>query len=314
LRPWLVPNLRPGELVISTVARYFEGWGNLDVQGLADTALEIRWKRAHPNALGPTALLAASLYPNLPYADAAQRILWKHTLLPYHLAFVPEEIALRFVEAAIHSRRPRGQSLEWAHIPNYGTPNSLRLCRICVARESNELGEAVWHRTHQLPAVVTCPVHGTTLLESVVARTGAWHELLSAATAARQLLRPARAWFGQELSTRVAHRSLATLGKRRASRCYYSPQSYRAKLLALGFRGKGAVLAVGRFAQDFDDWLRLHGCRLEQLGMSSWYLNLVTNLQRATTPLQHILLQEFICDVSSEAQATKADHEAERSA
>jgi len=44
-----------------------------------------------------------------------------------------------------------------------GGHNQLRFCRICAQEEYFTTGQPYWHRVHQLPGVLVCPVHKQTL-------------------------------------------------------------------------------------------------------------------------------------------------------
>jgi hypothetical protein len=45
-------------------------------------------------------------------------------------------------------------------------PHIWRWCSACISRDIEEYGLAYWHRTHQLPGVVICPLHGLSLNEA----------------------------------------------------------------------------------------------------------------------------------------------------
>jgi hypothetical protein len=58
-------------------------------------------------------------------------------------------------------------------------------------------------------------------------------------------------------------------------------------------RGRIASTALSR---DFRSWLAEQAVTPETLGPQGWWLRLFTDLQRVTTPLQHIVFQAYLRD------------------
>ena len=48
------------------------------------------------------------------------------------------------------------------------TPRYFRFCPLCLKEDLQEYGEAYWHRLHQTPGVLACPVHAIPLSDSIV--------------------------------------------------------------------------------------------------------------------------------------------------
>ena len=44
----------------------------------------------------------------------------------------------------------------------------LRFCPSCIKEDTLTYGESYWHRLHQVPGVIFCPVHNEILLDSKV--------------------------------------------------------------------------------------------------------------------------------------------------
>jgi hypothetical protein len=85
-------------------------------------------------------------------ADAIDR----HTIYPYHAAFIPADSAEKFRKSALLGRR--------AAI--YG-PSPRRFCSECVIEDVARLGFAVWKTQHYLPFTQICSIHQSNLLTPV---------------------------------------------------------------------------------------------------------------------------------------------------
>ncbi|EKS70379.1 MULTISPECIES: TniQ family protein [Caballeronia] len=112
---------------------------------------------------------------------SAEELLIKHTVFPL--------IAL--TSDSVEVKRLRAASLEkdWlccfaayrAQFPRHpGHVSELRFCVACAANDAVQFGETYWHRTHNLPGVLTCPEHlsrltatSTFLLSSITNKSSA---------------------------------------------------------------------------------------------------------------------------------------------
>lgn len=90
-------------------------------------------------------------------------IVSSNTLLAFYTAFMP---ALRAdsVYAAMRGDSASGIKMSIGLMASrLGGHNHLRFCRICAQEEYIATGQPYWHRVHQLPGVLVCPVHKQTL-------------------------------------------------------------------------------------------------------------------------------------------------------
>lgn len=163
------PSLLPDELLYSAVARLksrlrvsehsrFEALLFGDNQGTAVVDLPARVSRLLERIPGSSQLRVDDL-------------LWKHTLLPLHTAFTTAKRA----RAALTSLQiGSGQGVHRllnanARMPP--TPESLQFCPACLIQDAADYGEPYWHRIHQAPGVMRCPIHGQRLKRSTLQRT-----------------------------------------------------------------------------------------------------------------------------------------------
>ena len=108
----------------------------------------------------PASLDAISKKTYLLWAMKGEDILQKMTLFPFYQPFLirSRDSAEFYLGRSEGYRGSIGQKCYRVTHPTY-----LRLCRLCVSEEFARYGEAYWHRIHQVPGVVVCPVHGLPL-------------------------------------------------------------------------------------------------------------------------------------------------------
>ena len=90
-------------------------------------------------------------------ASTPRIVLQAHTLVPYGTAGLPANESRRLTIDLTSGR-----------IPELSRPLGKlgrRWCATCLCRELAHFGESYWHRSHLLPGVCTCPLHGTVLLQ-----------------------------------------------------------------------------------------------------------------------------------------------------
>ncbi len=190
-------------------------------------------------------------------------------------------------------------------------PHTLRLCHDCVREDRERCGRAYWHRVHQAPGVLVCPVHtGTWLSRSHVGirRHGkhcrkedgfiscerALYEMppgISEMVGAPPLqLRRIAADIQWLLSHNPIPLDHSTLRAR-----------YVALLHERSLATPGGVLRltqIERAVQDYysDEILTLLDCQLHLAseGKTKTWINLLFHSHTSHSPLQHLLLIQFL--------------------
>ena len=158
------PDPYPDELLYSVCARYQDQvqypttWSVVkDLFGIKRTVAVVDL----PSRLGN---LVAALPPGHCYT--VERFINEHTLLPFYSPFcVPEQIKIVREDmqgtngSKIHGRLGLliNHRQEW-----------LQFCPLCAASDEKQFGEHYWHRLHQVPGVIACPVHAIFLEKSKV--------------------------------------------------------------------------------------------------------------------------------------------------
>ena len=92
------------------------------------------------------------------------------TLICRHTAFHYFRISYRAKEAAVILDRVKN-GMKCGYRMSYRNSMAssyLRYCPVCAYEEKNEYGEMYWHRSHQLKGIMYCSKHGVKLKESAI--------------------------------------------------------------------------------------------------------------------------------------------------
>jgi len=163
-----IPKPYPDELLYSILVRYYirSGYGRVSkVQvKLFDTLPQQAWDIFLPSNLSR---LTRKLWTKAKYTP--DYFIQHHTLYPFYSQFlVPVEaellrqVMIQQKNTSIPMTAKVSLDVDTAH------QSHLKFCPKCFDQESEELGEAYWHRTHQIPGIVLCPDHEVPLLNSTV--------------------------------------------------------------------------------------------------------------------------------------------------
>jgi hypothetical protein len=254
-----------------------------------------------PNSLGhlSAALPAGS-------SLTSERLINRHTLLPFFSAFLPPG---RVIQLEADMRDGRGQAsymrsgLMASRIP---TPISLRFCPVCTQEDRRRFTEAYWHRTHQVSGVEVCPTHGVFLEESSVSRRADRDNLqfITPDEAARAL--PPRRIDSSDRNHQVllqVARDIAWLLEHPISGSELSELHSR-YLRRLIDRGLATYTGSIHVATLLDEFTRHYSPTLLQLlhcefsgsdqAKTNWLLKLVRPPKHAQHPLYHLLLIQFL--------------------
>src|SRR5579859_3736271 len=111
--------------------------------------------------------LVARLPPNSVYT--ADRLINRHTLLPYFAPFLPPERVVKLKEDMRGTGGPAGHMRAGTMASIVPITAVLRYCPECVVQDRAQWGECYWHRSHQLPGVQVCSDHDVFLESSGIA-------------------------------------------------------------------------------------------------------------------------------------------------
>lgn len=162
------PTPHPDELLYSLCARFSArvGYSNAKAvleelfgAGGTSATIDLSNNLAHLSAALPA---GSSLTP--------ERLIHRHTLLPFFNAFLPPERVLQLEADMRGGRGQAGYMRSGVMASRIPTPKYLRFCPVCTQEDWQQFRNAYWHRTHQIPGVEVCPIHGMFLEESGVSR------------------------------------------------------------------------------------------------------------------------------------------------
>lgn len=164
--PGFLPRIGDDELIYSVIARYGAMLGRGDGRTLTreffgsptnTTAVDL------PCGMGQFAA-------RLPEVVDPMVLIQGHTLFPYMFRFAPPELTTRAREWLLHGEGNRPPQVG-VTAAAFKISVRLILCPTCV-RIDLDGNISSWRRTHQLPGVLVCPLHGVALHASRVARQG----------------------------------------------------------------------------------------------------------------------------------------------
>ncbi|MCA1321979.1 TnsD family transposase [Bacillus tianshenii] len=156
------PPLYKDELFYSVLARYHQRSGN---DSSKETLRDLFGKSSNTaisDFSGDLSLLCQRIgSDNYNPID----IIRYHTLLPYFIPFISQEHGEKQINQMTSGQNAVSVALGLAASTVKET-NNFRFCRKCFDEETAIVGEAYWHRAHQLPGVLICHKHKGSLIES----------------------------------------------------------------------------------------------------------------------------------------------------
>lgn len=153
------PPLYPDELVTSAIIRCCRRYG-LTLKVLRRGVLDAPYWQ--PRFLCINALPALARLFRLP----EEVLLWEHSTFPYAAAYLDDATFRR----ALACLEPESTNSNLGAVLQNSTAGQgfRRYCAACAITDARDYGEAYWHRTHNLPGVLTCSVHGSYLRVTTV--------------------------------------------------------------------------------------------------------------------------------------------------
>lgn len=260
---------------------------------------------------GPRVIVAIDLPCNLDallsnfppgHQHTADGFIDANTMLPLYSPFVPPDRVSVLREdmrgdkgGAVHGRLgilTSGISVDF-----------YRYCPACVEADRGLFGETYWHRLHQAPGVVVCPVHNVFLEQSdLYTRTRPNRETF---VTAEEVVRTVSGRPINEIYH--AHRAYKRIAEdvdwlMKQSGLIGNHATYRNRYFSLlrdaGFSQSFTALKVRKIIQAVTDYyshefLETLGCEV-QGKKYTWIHRLIHNHGRAKHPLQHLLLMQFL--------------------
>lgn len=125
------------------------------------------------------------------YGYTPEHLIYNHTLFPYYTAFMDAD---RKAELLRYMTEDSGGGIHMKSgvmASSVALPAYFKYCPLCSAEDVDKHGELYWHRLHQTPGVLVCPIHNALLQNSTVPVKGYYREQFVAAE-------PDNCWLGIE--------------------------------------------------------------------------------------------------------------------
>jgi len=295
------PEAYPDELLYSICARCFDRMCYPNKQAIVQELFGKRTVLACIDLPSHLDNLIAVL-PTGHHCTADQLIDY-HTLLPFYGPFLPPARLNRIRQDMRGNNGPTIHMRIGSMASRVPLPRWLRFCTLCVHEDRKQFDECYWHRIHQVPGVVVCPLHKVYLQNSnVLAHNGKTrYEFVSAQHALQQitLQEPVQLAPNHEILLSIALDAQWLLRQHRLSQDLQSLYQRYSKLLADRALAtyKGRVF-ISEFQQKFrshysPDILALLCCKIDDQAHENWLLRLVRKPNNAQHPLHHMLLMHF---------------------
>lgn len=167
MRLGFFPALYKDELLYSGCARYF---GRLGVVGGKHNGAP-KFGVDGPSSAFDFPIRLNLFCKSLPEGSllSVEKIIEEHTLFPLLEATLSNDrvIAVKKIMQE-GGPGPNIKSISGLVRPVHGGIDYLRYCHECVEKDRRDYGEPYWHRSHQVPGVFVCHIHGICLTNSDV--------------------------------------------------------------------------------------------------------------------------------------------------
>lgn len=161
------PNPYNDEILYSVLARYSVRCGIISHK----TIIEGIFGKASARAVMELPFNINGLISNLPVNSpyTGDIFIYNHTLYTFFTAFLPperaEEIKCLMLEESGGSKAYGKAGILGSRLP---LNEYMKFCPKCFEEDTAQYGEGYWHRIHQVPFIMACPLHETLLYDSTV--------------------------------------------------------------------------------------------------------------------------------------------------
>lgn len=287
------------ELIYSAIARYHFYSGNKDFK---DTIEECFGKRSMVSIFelgGRLDYLAKELGGRY----TAEKIINENTIFPYYAPFIDKE---KRTEVSNYMKL-KGSSSIYTELGivagSICKSDSIYYCPVCAKEEVKLYGEVYIHREHQLQGIMLCPHHGCRLKEYPI------NKLDSSRIEYIKFENDLLCFEADDVEINNYEKHL-----RLAKDAYYLlsnnldkfnkeslTKRYKYLLYTKDFARATGTIKQRKLYESFinfygEDFLKELNCSIDFNNEYNWLKVVTRNTKRATHPLRHLLLIEFLCD------------------
>lgn len=297
------PQVYPGELLYSVLARYHQHMGARSSIQSMESLFGRRLMVASVDLPGHLDAFVERMESDGP--QTADSVVDDMTLLPYYVAFQPQHIRDE-ARQALKSGQTDGLMMQLGMTAfRPGRVTKLRFCGTCLSQMRDKYGEAYWRRDHQLPGVLVCPDHARVLQESHVSLGELSRHVFVTPTAkscpwnAKTLLKDPSSKLLPVLQ-RLAQASRKLLeSPERAKTQEQWTKHYRGCMDSAGLTYSPKRMDQQRLKEEFfrhhNEILHLMPhVSLEDEFAGDWLAQIVRKHRKAFHPLHHLLFQDFL--------------------
>jgi Tn7-like transposition protein D/TniQ len=293
------PEPYPDELLYSVCARYHQ---RAMYRSRAATARDLFGNESAKIAIDlPSRLshLITVLPPGHGYSE--ERLIDEHTLLPFYAPFVPPERLLQLRQDMTGDERGGAIHGRIGILTSKIRLESLRFCPMCVEEDRRLYGETYWHRLHQVPGVMACPIHAVWIEQS------SQHLFQLAGrkivAVANQVVPAPKRFLDLQLRDHRAHLQIARDVDRLlnhhsgANRLDELHGRYLELLIDRCLATYAGVIWMGCLQTEFLDFYSTQFLDELRCGLdrrSNWLVRIVRTSRAAQHPIQHLLLMRFL--------------------
>ena len=295
------PALYPGELLYSAIARYQIRSGNLSPKLTIEELFNSR-------SITATADLPCgldNLVKNLPPHSSitVDSLIQHHTLYPFYSPFLPPkrakqiEISMRGIYGGdIHNKAGIMASA-------INTPNYFRFCPDCLQQDLNKYGETYWHRLHQVPGVLFCPIHKIALQNSEISFQGFNKHEYYGASPDNFRVDSVKNDYSEMISAKLitlSQDSLYLLKNNFPNRTLeWFTKRYQTLLIERGYANSTGRVKQKRLIDDFvffygQDFLQAIDSMVTYEDTSNWLSQIVRKHRKVFHPIRHLLMIRFL--------------------
>lgn len=155
------PDPYPDEILYSVLARYHVRSGNTSMKSTLDelfgssTVISTLDLPSHIDALCARLPKGSLLMPN--------ELISLHTLLPFYAPFMPERRTDRIKNLMLGVNGNAIHMTIGIMAGGFPAKTEICFCQNCFEDDIARFGEPYWHRVHQAPGVLVCPLHNRVL-------------------------------------------------------------------------------------------------------------------------------------------------------
>ncbi|MFD1780816.1 TnsD family Tn7-like transposition protein [Fredinandcohnia salidurans] len=306
------PTLFPDELLYSGIARYHLMSGNFAHKHSVNNIFEEKLVCSTVDL--PTHVKYLSNKINNIYT--VKQLIRDHTLYAYYSTFLPKEKAIQ-----IFNLMSEGSPWGEVHISlglassAVKRPRYLRYCRECVTEDITSYKEPYWHRSHQIPGVIFCPIHKVELVETDILSPTREHKFRYVPLIQVELEKPKKELINpkwKRILIVIAELSYEIL---KIAENDYSgiSKSYKACLNQRGYITARGRIRFKSLINDFchffsSDLLGYLNCDIDANSDDTWFHKMIRGKNSGSHPLKHILIQLFLgIKITKEEQLRKVD-------